>query len=127
MNNQKKILIIEDDEHISRVYEALFAKEGIATSVAVDGDEGIKKVIAEKPDLIILDLMLPKRDGFSVLEEIKKTPELAHIPVIVLSNLGETEDVKRALSLGAKEHLVKVNHSTQQVVDKVKEYLMSKD
>lgn len=127
MNNPKKILIIEDDEHISRVYEALFAKEGVVTSVAVDGDEGIKKVLTEKPDLIILDLMLPKKDGFSVLEEIKKNPDLAHIPVIVLSNLGDAHDIERTLALGAKEHLVKVNHSTQQVVDKVKEYLVSKD
>ncbi len=127
MNSQKRILIIEDDEHISRVYEALFAKEGIATSVAVDGDEGIKKILDERPDLVILDLMLPKKDGFLILEEIKKYPILANIPIIVLSNLGESDDMERSLALGAKAHLVKVNHSTQQVVDKVKEYLIDKD
>lgn len=121
--NTKKVLIIEDDEHISRVYDIKLSKEGIISSVARDGEEAIPKIIAEKPDLILLDLMLPKKDGFWVLEEIKKNPDLVHIPVIVLSNLGQESDQTRALGLGAKEYLVKVNTSIQQVVDKVKGYL----
>lgn len=121
--NKKKVMIVEDDEHISKVYEIKLAKEGIQSSLAVDGEEAVAKIIAEKPDLIILDLMIPKIDGFGVLEQIKKNPELARIPVIVLSNLGQQADQDRALGLGANEYLVKVDNPIQEVVDRVKKYL----
>lgn len=120
---KKKVMIVEDDEHISKVYEIKLAKEGIESSLAVDGEEAVDKITAEKPDLIILDLMLPKKDGFGVLEDIKKNPETASIPVIVLSNLGQKSDQDRALALGANEYLVKVDNPIQSVVDKVKGYL----
>lgn len=120
---QKKVLIVEDDEHISKVYEIKLAKEGIMSSLARDGDEAVAKITAEKPSVILLDLMIPKRDGFGVLEEIKKNPELAGIPVIVLSNLGQQKDQDRALALGANEYLVKVDYPIQEVVDRVKKYL----
>lgn len=121
--NVKKIMIVEDDEHISKVYEIKFAKEGFVTSLAVDGEEAVAKITTEKPDIILLDLMIPKKDGFAVLEEIRGYLELAQIPVIVLSNLGQQADQERALALGAKEYLVKVDHPIQEVVDKVKGYL----
>lgn len=121
--NTKKVMIVEDDEHISKVYEIKLAKEGLATSLARDGEEAVQKITAEKPDLIILDLMLPKKDGFGVLEDIKKVPELARIPVIILSNLGQKGDQDRALALGANEYLVKVDYPIQEIVDKVKKYL----
>lgn len=121
--NNKKVMIVEDDEHISKVYEIKFAKEGIATSVARDGEEAVVKITAEKPDVIILDLMLPKKDGFGVLEDIKKVPELANIPVIILSNLGQKGDQDRAMKLGANEYLVKVDYPIQEIVEKVKGYL----
>lgn len=117
-------MIVEDDEHISKVYEIKIAKEGFATSLAVDGEEAVAKITAEKPDLILLDLMLPKKDGFGVLEEIKKNPELVNIPVIILSNLGQKSDQDRALALGANEYLVKVDYSIQEVIDKAKGYLV---
>ena len=120
---QKKVVIVEDDDHISKVYEIKFAKEGIKTVIARDGEEGVIVITAEKPDMIILDLMVPKKDGFAVLEEIKKNPELANIPVIVLSNLGQKVDQERALALGANEYLVKVNQPIQEIIDKVKAYL----
>ncbi len=119
----KKILIVEDDIHISKVYEIKFTKNGFITSIALDGEEAVAKIIAEKPDLVLLDLMLPKKDGFSVLEDIKKIPELAHIPIIVLSNLGQQVDKDRAIALGAREYLVKVDYPIQDVIDKVKAYL----
>lgn len=122
-NNKKKVMIVEDDEHISKVYEIKLAKEGIQSSLAVDGEEAITKITAEKPDLIILDLMIPKIDGFGVLEHIKKNPELTRIPVIVLSNLGQQADQDRALRLGANEYLVKVDNPIQEVINKVKGYL----
>ncbi len=120
----KKVMIVEDDEHISKVYEIKLRKEGLVTVLARDGEEAVVKIISEKPDLIILDLMLPKRDGFWVLEEIKKNPETAGIPVIVLSNLGQKGDQERALALGANEYLVKVDYPIQDVIDKVKGYLV---
>ncbi len=123
MNKNKKVMIIEDDDHISKVYEIKLAKEGFSTVLTKDGEEAVAKIIAEKPDLILLDLMIPKKDGFSVLEDIKKMPELSHIPIIVLSNLGQQVDKDRVMALGANEYLVKVDHSIQEIVDKVKGYL----
>ncbi len=116
-------MIVEDDEHISKVYEIKLRKEEIEVSIARDGEEAFAKITAEKPSVIILDLMLPKRDGFWVLEEIKKNPETASIPVIVLSNLGQKSDQDRVLALGANEFLVKVDYPIQEVIDKVKGYL----
>lgn len=121
--NKKKVMIVEDDEHISKVYEIKFAKDGIETSLARDGEEAVVKITAEKPDVILLDLMLPKKDGFGVLEDIKKVPELAKIPVIILSNLGQKGDQDRAIGLGANEYLVKVDYPIQEIVEKVKGYL----
>ncbi|MEK7148423.1 MAG: response regulator [Patescibacteria group bacterium] len=120
---KKKILIIEDDEHIARVYSMKFAKEGYDTILATNGEEGMEKIITEKPDLVVLDMMLPKKDGFFVLEEIKKNPDLANIRILIISNLGQKTDQDRALALGANEYLVKVESSMQEVVDKVKSYL----
>jgi two-component system alkaline phosphatase synthesis response regulator PhoP len=119
----KKVLIVEDDEHISRVYEIKLEKEGILSILARDGEDAVAKIIAERPQLILLDLMIPKKDGFWVLEQIEKSPDLMKIPVIVLSNLGQKSDQDRALELGAEEYLVKVDTSIQEVVDKVKGYL----
>lgn len=121
--NKKKVMIVEDDEHISKVYEIKFAKAGIDTFLARDGEEAVAKIAVEKPDVVLLDLMLPKKDGFGVLEDIKKVPELAKIPVIILSNLGQKSDQDRALALGANEYLVKVDYPIQEIVDKVKGYL----
>lgn len=121
--NKKKIMVVEDDEHISKVYEIKFAKEGINVVLARDGEEAVVKITAEKPDVILLDLMIPKKDGFGVLEEIKKNPELINIPVIILSNLGQKSDQDRAIALGANEYLVKVDYSIQDVINKAKGYL----
>ncbi len=121
--HKKKILIIEDDEHVSRVYEMKFLKEGYTTVLIASGEEATERVIEERPDLIILDLMVPKKDGFAILEEIKKNPDTANIPVLVLSNLGGKIDQDRAITLGANEYMIKVSHSMQEVVDKAKSYL----
>ncbi len=123
MTDTKKVLIVEDDEYISKVYEIKFAKEGINISLARDGEEAVKMITEIVPDLILLDLMIPKKDGFAVLEEIKKKPKLAAIPVIVLSNLGQISDVERAKKLGANEFLIKVDHPIQDVINKVNGYL----
>lgn len=119
----KKVLIIEDDEQVARVYTIKLKQEGIETSVAVDGETGLEKIISEKPNLVLLDLMLPKKDGFWVLEEIVKKPELKKIPVVVLSNLGQEQDKEQALKLGVKDYLVKADISIKEVVEKIKKYL----
>ncbi len=116
-------MIVEDNELISKVYQTKFIKEGFEIFLARDGEEAVKKITTEKPDMILLDLMIPKKDGFGVLEDIKKIPVLAKIPVIVLSNLGQQKDKDRALELGANEYLIKVDSSIQEIVDKVKGYL----
>lgn len=123
MDTRKKIVIVEDDEHIAKVYKMKFESEGMDSVIAVDGEEAVAKILSEKPDLILLDLMLPKKDGFWVLEQVRKTLEFLNTPIIVLSNMWEQADKERALVLGANEFLVKVETSIQEVVDKVKENL----
>lgn len=120
---RKKVLIIEDDDHISKVYQIKLDKENVDTVVARDGEEGVNMVSSEKPDLVLLDLMIPKKDGFVVLEEVKKTELGKKIPILVLSNLGQEGDIKRAIGLGAADYFIKVNLSIQEIVDKVKQYL----
>lgn len=121
--HKKKILVIEDDEHVSKVYAMKFAKEGYDTVFVTNGEVAVEKITTEKPNLIILDLMIPRKDGFAILEEIKKIPDVSSIPVIVLSNLGQQTDKDRAIGLGANEYMVKVNFSMQEVVDRAKSYL----
>ncbi|MEI6580676.1 MAG: response regulator [bacterium] len=120
--NQKRVLIVEDDQHISKVYEIQLAKEGLFTILARDGEEAVKMVENEKPDLIILDLMLPKKDGFWVLEEMRKNSKYSKIPILVISNLGQKTDAARALELGATEYLVKIDHPIQELVDRINSY-----
>jgi DNA-binding response OmpR family regulator len=121
----KKVVIIEDDEQFSRVYSIRLQQDGIQTVLAQNGEEGLAKIIAEKPDLVLLDLMLPKKDGFWVLEEVRKDPAVSGIPIIVLSNLGQKSDTDRAKKLGATDYLVKADVSIQQIAEAVKKYLFS--
>lgn len=120
---QKKVLIVEDDPHISRVYEIQLMKEGLLTVIAHNGEDALKLAEDENPDLVVLDLMIPKKDGFWVLEEIRKEPKFSKIPILIISNLGQNDDKKRALDLGATEYLIKVDQSIQKIIDKIKEYL----
>ncbi|MBI4692151.1 MAG: response regulator [Candidatus Terrybacteria bacterium] len=119
----KKVLIIEDDEQVARVYGIKLKQENIEIIKATDGEEGLEKMVSEKPSLVLLDLMLPKKDGFWVLEEMAKEPASKKIPVVILSNLGQEQDKERALKLGAKEYLVKADVSIKEVVEKIKKYL----
>jgi len=119
-----KILLIEDDPSINKVVSTKLAREGFEMAMASDGEEGFRKIKDENPDLIILDIMLPKRDGFWVLEEMKISADIKKgIPVIVLSNLGQPKDIDLAVKLGAKDYLVKTDFSLAALVDKVREHL----
>ena len=117
------ILIVEDDKFLSKIYLTKFNKIGLETEIAYDGEEGLEKMRAEKPKLILLDLIMPKMDGFEVLETMNADPELKKIPVLVLSNLGQEADVQRAKKLGAKKFIVKSDTSIQEVVALVKEHI----
>ena len=117
------ILLIEDDEMISMMYQTKFSMEGHTIQTAADGAEGLEKARASKPDVILLDIILPKLDGFSVLKELKNDPETKKIPVILLTNLGQDDDVKKGKDLGADDYFIKSNHTPAEIVAKVKEML----
>lgn len=116
-----KILIVEDDKFLQKILTTKFVKEGFDVAAASDGDEAVQKVTSDVPSLVLLDLILPKLTGFEVLTEIKTNPKTKAVPVIVLSNLGQDEDIIRARELGAMEFLVKADLSINEVVTKVKE------
>jgi len=121
-----KILVVEDETFLVKIYSVKLKKEGYDIQIAMDGEEAVKLSQTFKPDLILLDLILPKLNGFEALEQIRKKSATKKTPVIVLSNLGQEEDIKRAESLGADDYLVKANFSIQDVVQKVKEVLEKK-
>ncbi len=118
-----KVLIIEDDKFLCKIYATKLTKEGIDAEFGLDGTEGMEKMRAHKPNLILLDLIMPKMDGFAVLEEMKADTSLKKIPVVVLSNLGQESDIAKAKKLGAKDYIVKSDTSIQDVVKKIKSYL----
>lgn len=120
------ILIVEDEEFLVRALKDNLTSEGSSVSVAMDGEAVFDEIKKHKPALILLDLLLPKKNGFDVLKELKASPEWQLIPVIVLSNLGEDSEIKRALELGASDYFVKSQHPIQEVIEKVKEYLQGK-
>lgn len=117
---KKTILIIEDDKFLRELIARKLKKEGFAISEAVDGEKGLKKTKTEKPDLVLLDLILPGIDGFEVLAEIKKDHIAAEIPVIILSNLGQKDDIERGLKLGAVDYLIKAHFTLGEIIKKIK-------
>ena len=122
-NFMQRILIIEDDKFLRELIAQKLVKEEYETIEAIDGEEGIKKVKKEKPDLILLDLILPGIDGFEVLSQMKKDPNLAKIPVIILSNLGQKEDIERGINLGADDYLIKAHFTPNEIIEKIKSTL----
>lgn len=116
----KKILFIEDESALQRAATRILADQGYQTLSAMDGETGVALAQKEMPDLILLDLIIPKKDGFTVLEELKKDEKTKSIPVIVLTNLEGNADVERALLLGATTYLVKTNYRLEEVVEKIK-------
>jgi len=117
---KKKILVIEDDRSLQNALLEIISQEGFESESALDGEEGIAKIKTFKPDLILLDIILPKKDGFEVLEEIKKDETLKNIPVLILTNLEEVDNVQKALDLGATNYMVKSDFSLKEVVEKIR-------
>jgi len=121
----KKILFVEDESALQETFKDFLNQEGYQIVSALDGEIGLRLAKTEKPDLILLDLILPKKDGFEVLEELKKEEGTKDIPVIVLTHLEEMEDVQKAIELGARDYLVKANYSLVEVGEKIKKALES--
>ena len=115
----KKILLVEDEELMIDLLQRKLTKEGYEISVAKDGEEGLKAMREVKPNLVLLDIIMPKMGGFEVMEEMGKNKELKKIPVIVISNSGQPVELDEAQRLGAKDWLIKTEFDPQEVVDKV--------
>lgn len=119
-----KILLVDDDALLVRMYQKKLENDGYTVATADDGDVALTKACEFKPDLILLDIMMPKVNGLEVLKKIKESKEIENIPVILLTNVGGSEeDVNRGLGLGAVAHLVKAGNRPAVVVAKVKEIL----
>lgn len=119
-----KVLIVEDEDVLAKVLQEKMEMSGYDVAVAVDGEDALRMAASSKPDVIVLDLLLPKKNGFEVLDALKKDGELKMIPVVVVSNLGEDSDIKRALSLGAADYYVKSEHPINEIVEKVKNVIL---
>lgn len=119
----KKVLFIEDDALIVKIYTARLTKDGYEVYTADNGEDGIKVALEVKPDLVVLDVMMPKVDGFGVLEKLRADATLKTIPILLYSNLAQEEELKRALAMGATEFIVKANISPTELVEKIKKYL----
>jgi DNA-binding response OmpR family regulator len=117
-----KIVLAEDDEVLSKVVYEELTEAGFDVTQAHDGEAAVKAVQSKKPDLVMLDLLMPKKHGFDVLKEIKASPATRDIPVIVLTMLGQDEDLKKGLSLGAVDYIVKSQHAVGEICDTIKEF-----
>jgi len=116
-----KILIVEDDNFLLNMYADKFRAENFEVFISEDGAKGVKLAKEQIPGIILLDIMLPKMNGFEVLEKLKADAKTKNIPVILLTNLSQKEEVKKGLDLGARDFLIKAHFMPNEVVDKVKE------
>ena len=116
----KKILIAEDDPFVSNAYRVKLTKEGFETKMVKDGNELLKQLENYIPDLVILDLVMPNKDGFETLKELKKNQTWKNIPIIIASNLGQNEDIEQGMRLGANDYIVKTELSLKDLITKIK-------
>lgn len=119
----KKILIVEDEKILSEMYTEKFRQAGFSVIFAPEAEEGLEIAKKEKPDLIILDILLPKGDGISFLQKIKEEPGLSMTPVVVFSNFDDPATKKAAFRLGVKDYLIKTNYTPREIIEKVKAIL----
>lgn len=120
---QIHVLLVEDDTFLANIYKTKFEMEGFKVDHAPNGEAGLRQAQKKEPDVILLDILLPKMDGYSVLEELKKDKKTSKIPVILLTNLGQKDDVEKGLSLGAADYLIKAHFKPSETVEKVKKVL----
>ncbi len=119
----KKILIIEDEELLCNLLQMKLSEEGYEVSIAKDGVEGMQMIKKMKPDLLLLDIVMPNKNGFEVMEEMQTDEELKDVPVIVISNSGQPVEIDKAKELGAKDWLIKTEFDPQEVIEKVKKQI----
>jgi len=119
----KKILLIEDEKILAEMYREKLSKEGFNVVLSLDAEEGFVAAKKEKPDLVVLDILLPKGNGISFLEKLREDPETAAIPVVAFSNYDGVETKKKAFELGVEDYLIKTNYTPQELVEKIKSYL----
>ncbi len=117
------VLLVEDDVFLAGIYQKKFEMEGYKISVADNGEKGLSDAKKKKPDIILLDILLPKLDGFAVLEKLKSDGTTKSIPVILLTNLGQKDDVEKGLEAGAVDYLIKAHFKPSEVVEKVQTVL----
>lgn len=119
----KKILVAEDDSFLIQIYKIKLPKAGFEVQLARDGGEVFNILKTFTPDLFLLDLIMPQKDGFEVLKELKASDKWKHIPVIITSNLGQTEDMEKTKKLGAIDYIIKSDTPIQVIIDKIKTHL----
>jgi len=119
----KKILFIEDETALQKAFGTILKDKGYEVISALDGETGLKLAKEQKPDLILLDVILPKIHGFEVLKKLKGEKETQQIPVIILTNLEDMENVGKALELGAMAYLIKAQYSLEEVLERIKKAL----
>ncbi len=122
-NKKIRIALVEDDPFLLSMYSTKFGLEGFKVLSANDGVKGIELITKELPDLVLLDVLMPKKNGFDVLKEVKKNPKTKNIPIILLTNLNQAEEVERGMKLGAVDYLIKAHFMPSEVVDKIKKAL----
>jgi two-component system alkaline phosphatase synthesis response regulator PhoP len=118
-----RILIVEDEEILLTALSEELKQEGFQVLAAKDGVEGVEKALSEKPDLILLDLVMPRLDGIGALKQMKENADIKDIPVVILTNLSDYDKISDALSLGAMDYLVKANYRLEELVNKIKTVL----
>ena len=126
MAKKKVILIIEDEDDLRELYAEVLEDAGFKVLEVDDGQEGLSKALSEKYDLLLLDIMLPRFDGLEILRMMKKKKHLAEIPVVLLTNLGHESIIKEGFALGANGYLIKSEHTPDQVVEEVRNFLEGK-
>lgn len=120
MDKQKKIMIVEDDAFVMDIYKLKLTQDGYDVMLAADGSEAVEKLKSAKPNLILLDIQMPKMSGLEVLEKIKKDDNLKNIPVILLTNLSQKAEITKGLELGANDYLIKSHFTPSEVLSKIK-------
>ena len=120
MTEKVHVLLVEDDVFLSGIYQKKFEMEGYKVTIADNGEKALVEAKKKKPNIIMLDILLPKLDGFAVLEKLKTDNEVKNIPVILLTNLGQKDDVEKGLQMGAVDYLIKAHFKPSEVVDKIK-------
>lgn len=122
-NAKKSVLIVEDDPLLVKMYEAKFTSEGFTVLKSADGEEGLKVALANHPNFMIVDVMMPRLSGIDMLKVLRADPWGKDVPVVIISNLSEQNEGEKAKLLGVKEYLIKANITPGELVDKVKAYL----